>query len=175
MFGFKRKRRERIRSLPFPEKWQKILEKDIAYYHYLNSEDQTELRGHILIFRNEKKFEGFDGMEITDEIKVIIAVLACILLLHRETNYYPTSHTILVFPHHFYSQVKERLPGGIIAEGEQGRLGESWYRGPIILSWENVRRSAHDHNDKHNVVFHEFAHQLDMESGENEGTPLLPQ
>ena len=76
----------------------------------------------------KKKFEGFDGMEITDEIKVIIAVQACILLLHRETNYYPTSHTILVFPHHFYSQVKERLPGGIIAEGEQGRLGESWYQ-----------------------------------------------
>ena len=124
---------------------------------------------------NEKKFEGLDGLEITEEIKVTIAAQACILLLHRDTDYYPTLHTILVYPHLFYSQIKHRLPDGIIEEGEQGRLGESWYRGPVILSWDDVRRSAHDHNDGHNVVFHEFAHQLDSESGANEGAPLLPQ
>lgn len=175
MFGFKRKRRERIRSLPFPVKWQEILEKNIAYYNHLNAADQAELRSHIQVFLDEKEFEGFDGMEITDEIKVTIAAQACILLLHRDTDYYPTLHTILVYPHPFYSQIKHRLAGGIIQEGEQGRLGESWYRGPVILSWDDVQKSAHDHNDGHNVVFHEFAHQLDSESGANEGTPLLPQ
>jgi Mlc titration factor MtfA (ptsG expression regulator) len=81
--------------------------------------------------------------------------------------------TILVYPHPFYSNIKHNLPGGIIAEGKQGRLGESWYRGPVVLSWDDVSRSAHDHNDGHNVVFHEFAHQLDGESGTNDGAPLL--
>jgi MtfA peptidase len=175
VFGFKYKRREKIRSQPFPENWLEILEKNIAYYHQLNSDDQAELRGHIQIFLNEKEFEGFDGLEITDEIKVTIAAQACILLLHRETDYYPTLHTILVYPHPFYSQIKHRLEGGIIEEGEQGRLGESWYRGPVILAWDDVQLSAHDYNDGHNVVFHEFAHQLDSESGANEGTPLLPE
>ncbi len=174
MFGFKQKRRERLRNLPFPEKWQEILEKNIAYYHHLSKDDQTELKGHIQIFLDEKEFEGFEGLEITDEIKVTIAAQACVLLLHRETDYYPTLHTILIYPHPFYSHVKQHLPGGLIAEGEQGRLGESWYRGPVVLSWDDVLRSAHDHNDAHNVVFHEFAHQLDSESGANEGTPLLP-
>ena len=174
MFGFKRKRRVRIRGLPFPEQWQDILEKNIAYYHHLNADDQAELKNHIKIFLDEKEFESIDGLEITDEIKVTIAAQACILLLHRETDYYPTLHTILVYPHPFYSQIKHRLEGGIIEEGEQGRLGESWYRGPVILSWDDVLRSAHDHNDGHNVVFHEFAHQLDSESGANEGAPLLP-
>ena len=174
MFGLKRKKRERIRNLPFPAKWQEILENNVAYYHHLNSEDQAELRGDMQIFLSEKKFEGFDGLEITEEIKVTIAAQACILLLHRETDYYPTLHTILVYPYPFYSHIKQNLPGGIVAEGEQGRLGESWYRGPVILSWDDVRRSAHDHNDGHNVVFHEFAHQLDSESGANEGAPLLP-
>jgi Mlc titration factor MtfA (ptsG expression regulator) len=174
MFGLKQKRRQRIRNLPFPEKWQEILEKNIVYYHHLNSADQAELRGHMQIFLNEKKFEGFDGLEITEEIKVTIAAQACILLLHRDTDYYPILHTILVYPHPFYSHIKQNLPGGIVAEGEQGRLGESWYRGPVVLSWDDVRRSAHDHNDGHNVVFHEFAHQLDSESGANDGAPLLP-
>lgn len=174
MFGFKRRRRERIRNLAFPANWLEILENNIAYYHRLNSDDQAELRGDMQIFLDEKKFEGFDGMEITDEIKVTIAAQACVLLLHRETDYYPTLHTILVYPHSFYSQIKHKLAGGIIEEGEQGRLGESWYRGPVILSWDDVKRSAHDHNDGHNVVFHEFAHQLDSESGANEGAPLLP-
>jgi Mlc titration factor MtfA (ptsG expression regulator) len=174
MFGLKERRREQLRKGPFPENWEKILENNIAYYHHLSEEDKTELKGHIQIFLNEKEFEGIDGFEITDEIKVTIAAQACVLLLHRETDYYPTLHTILVYPHAFYSHVKQYLPGGIVSEGEQGRLGESWYRGPVVLSWDDVRRSAHDHNDAHNVVFHEFAHQLDSESGSNEGIPLLP-
>lgn len=175
MFGFKHRKREHIRGLPFPEKWQEILENNIAYYHHLNQEDQDELRGHIQIFLSEKKFEGLEGIELNDEIRVTIAAQACILLLHRETDYYPTLKTILVYPHPFYSQIKQRLPGGIIAEREQGRLGESWFHGPVILAWDDVQRSAHDHNDGHNVVFHEFAHQLDSESGANEGIPLITQ
>jgi len=63
---------------------------------------------------------------------------------------------------------------GIVAEGVQGRLGQSWYRGPVVLSWDDVRRTAHDHNDGQNVVFHEFAHQLDSESGANEGPLMQP-
>ncbi len=174
MFGFKHKRREHLRSLPFPEKWEEILIKNFGYYNHLSKEDQEELKGDIQIFLDEKKFEGLDGLEITDEIRVTIAAQACILLLHRETDFYPTLYTILVYPHPFYSHVKQNLPGGLVSEGEQGRLGESWYRGPVVLSWDDVLRSAHDHNDPHNVVFHEFAHQLDSESGANEGIPLLP-
>jgi Mlc titration factor MtfA (ptsG expression regulator) len=174
MFGLKQRRRKRIGNLPFPENWQKILEKNISYYHLLNSHDRSELRRHMQIFLHEKKFEGLNGFEITDEIRVTIAAQACILLLHRDTDYYPTLHTILVYPHPFYSNIRQYLPGGIVAESSQGRLGESWYRGPVILSWDDVNRAAHDHNDGHNVVFHEFAHQLDSESGGADGAPQLP-
>jgi len=37
-----------------------------------------------------------------------------------------------------------------------------------------VTRTAHDHHDGHNVVFHEFPHQLDGEWGDLEGAPALP-
>jgi hypothetical protein len=174
MFGLKHKRRERIRNQPFPETWADILEKNVAYYGRLTPKDQAELRGHIQVFLDEKTFEGCGGLEINDEIRVVIAAQACILLLHRETDYYPTLRSILVYPHHYFSPRTRQLSEGVVAEGLEGRLGESWYRGPVVLSWDAVRHKAHDHNDGHNVVFHEFAHQLDSESGANEGAPLLP-
>lgn len=90
MLGLKHKRRQRIRNRPFPQKWEEILEKNAANYHRLTPEDQAELRGHIQVFINEKDFEGCDGQEINDEIRVVIAAQACILLLHRETDFYPT-------------------------------------------------------------------------------------
>jgi Mlc titration factor MtfA (ptsG expression regulator) len=174
MFGLKHKRREQLRNQPFPPQWEEILENNVACFRTLNAEDQSELRGHIQIFLAEKTFEGFGGLEISDEIRVTVAAQACMLLLHRETDYYPTLRSIYVYPHDYFSPVTRRLPGGVVAEGLQGRLGESWYRGPVVLSWDDVRRSAHDHLDGHNVVFHEFAHQLDGESGAIDGAPHLP-
>ena len=50
----------------------------------------------------------------------------------------------------------------VMTEGPQARLGESWEHGSVVLSWDDVRRGAFDVRDGHNVVFHEFAHQLDQ-------------
>jgi Mlc titration factor MtfA (ptsG expression regulator) len=105
---------------------------------------------------------------------VTIAAQACILLLHRETDYFPLMRTIFVYPHHYFALTSRRMPGGLVREGVQARLGESWQRGPIVLSWDDVLRSAKDPDDGHNVVFHEFAHELDSESGHMEGAPRLP-
>ena len=130
MFGLKYKKRQHIRSRPFLKEWEEILEKNVPYYHRLTPDDQAELRGHIQVFLEEKQFEGCDGQEINDEVRVTIAAQACMLLLHRETAYYPTLRSILVYPHPFFSPKTQRLPGGVVAEGVQGRLGESWIRGP---------------------------------------------
>jgi Mlc titration factor MtfA (ptsG expression regulator) len=66
------------------------------------------------------------------------------------------------------------LPNGTLIETSQMRLGETWSKGSLVLAWDDVKRSAIDIHDGHNVVFHEFAHQLDYESGAAEGAPLLP-
>jgi MtfA peptidase len=174
MFGLKRRRRQRIRNQPFPPEWLEIVKKNVPYYNQLSTDDQTELQRHIQVFLAEKKFEGCGGQEITDEVRVTIAAQACILLLHRDTDYYPSLRTILVYPHHYYSPGERRLPDGTVSEAPQGRLGESWYRGPVVLSWDDVLQGAYDYHDAHNVVFHEFAHQLDNESGAGDGAPRLP-
>jgi Mlc titration factor MtfA (ptsG expression regulator) len=173
MFWFKKWRRERLANRQFPEEWLRIIEKNVPLYNGLPSEDKTELRHHILIFVGEKRFEGCRGLEITDEIKVTIAAQACVLLLHRKTDYYPGLSTILVYPRAFVIRRAEHLPGGVVAEVPQVLLGESWHRGPVVLSWDDVKHDTADINDGHNVVFHEFAHQIESSGGKGDDTIVL--
>ena len=118
-------------------------------------------------------FEGCGGLELTDEIKVTIAAQACLLLLHRETDYYPRLITILVYPHAYVAKSIEPIGGGVVLEGETARLGEAWKDGVVVLSWDDVRQGASDLHDGHNVVLHEFAHQLDQQDGSADGAPIL--
>jgi Mlc titration factor MtfA (ptsG expression regulator) len=172
---FKRRKRRRLREAPFPDDWRAILENRVAYYHRLTPGERAELRGHIQVFLAEKGFEGCGGQEISDEIRVTIAALACVLLLNRETDYFPLMQTVLVYPRHYLVPAVEELEGGIVSEEMLDFEGESWHRGPVVLSWEDVGQDASDAEDGYNVVFHEFAHQLDSESGAEDGAPPLPE
>lgn len=157
---------------PFPPDWTCILE-EIPIFGRLPEVDRAELRGHIQAFLAEKRFEGCGGLEITDEIRVTIAAHASVLLLHRETDYYPQLESILVYPHAYEAPSEYHIGEYLVEEGTEVREGESWYRGSMVLSWDDVRRGAADLKDGENVVFHEFAHQLDDETGAADGTPVL--
>jgi Mlc titration factor MtfA (ptsG expression regulator) len=173
MFLFKNFRRNRIRKRPFRTDWLKIIEANVPYYNSLPPDDKIELQQHILVFLAEKSFEGCLGLKITDEIKITIAAYACILLLHRKTDYYPRLRSILVYPQTFVAPHKEYLAGGIVAEGDIPLRGQSWHKGPVILSWDDVRHSYADAHDGQNVVFHEFAHQIDSTGGESDSSQVL--
>lgn len=162
-----------MRRRAFPDGWVEVLERNVPAYGRLSREDRAELRGHLLVFLDEKKFEGCGGLEMTDEVRVTIAAQACMLLLHRETDYYPQLKTILVYPSRYFSVESRPVGGGVMVEGRQTRLGESWHRGPVVLSWDDVRRGASDPDDGRNVTLHEFAHQLDSEDGDTDGAPAL--
>jgi len=170
MLAFKKWRRRRISQKAFPEPWLKIIEENVPFYKNLPDEDKKELQRHILIFISEKYFEGCGGLKITDQIKVTIATQACILLLHRKTDYYPGLSSILVHPQAYVAHMTEHLPGGVVTEGLDVRLGESWHRGSVVLSWDDVRCGAADIHDGHNVVFHEFAHQLEDSGARGDST-----
>jgi MtfA peptidase len=170
---FRNRRRERLRSQPFPPAWLDIIKKNVPILKRLPQVYQRELQGHIQVFLAEKFFEGCGGLELTDEIKVTIAAQACLLLLHRETGYYPRLVTILVYPHAYVARSVEPIGGGIVLEGETARLGEAWKDGVVVLSWDDVRQGALDLHDGHNVVLHEFAHQLDQQDGSADGAPIL--
>jgi Mlc titration factor MtfA (ptsG expression regulator) len=174
MFRFLRnRRRKKVKARPFPDEWRGYVDQHVPYAALLNEKDHTELEGHILVFLEEKTFEGCGGLEMTDEIKVSIAAQACMLLLGRDTDYYPGLESILVYPSAYVATTRRALPGGAVVETEQTRLGESWGSGQVVLSWDDVERGAADVDDGHNVVFHEFAHQLDGLNPTSDGAPLL--
>ncbi len=165
--------RARIRSAPFPAEWQAILERNVPYYGQLPPADRAELRSHILVFLHEKRFEGCGGLEITDEVKVTIAAQACVLLLHRSTDCFPLLGTILVYPHAYSATFRRPLTRNVPIEGLEVRRGESWHRGVIVLSWDSIAGPTAQRGRARNVVFHEFAHQLDDEAGAADGAPDL--
>ena len=174
MFGFlKKQRRDRIRSQPFPSDWRDILARHYSTYFRLPPADRKELEGHILVFLEEKRFEGCGGQDITDEVRVLIAAQACLLLLHRDTDYYPELKTVLVYPSTYVARTHWREEQEITDWRNRVRLGESWPSGAVVLAWDAALAGAADPADGQNVVLHEFAHQLDQENGAADGFPPL--
>jgi Mlc titration factor MtfA (ptsG expression regulator) len=175
MFGLlTRRRRARLRTQPFPAEWRAIIERNLAIFRRLPPDDQTQLLGHVQVFLDEKKFEGCGGLELTDEIRVTIAAQACLLLLHRETDYYPELTVILVYPTGYTARGERHVGGGIWEEGDDDRLGHTGRDlRALVLAWDSARHGAADPVDGENLVVHEFAHQLDYEDRRTDGTPAL--
>jgi len=167
-------RRKRLRSQPFPPGWERILEREVPLYDSLPTADREELKGHIQVFLAEKQFEGAGGLTMTDTVRVVIAAQACLLLLHRETDYYPGLSSIVVYPDEYLAPFEEMDEAGVVTTGTDRRSGESWEQGTLVLSWEDVQMAGVDGEGAYNVVLHEFAHQLDAEDGITDGAPFFP-
>ena len=168
-----RRRRDQLKSKPFPKEWRLILRRNVPYFYSMPTDIQLQLKQHVLVFLGEKKFYGFEGLYITDEIRVTIAAQACLLLLNRATDYYPKLKSIYVYPAAFIATHETRDPAGVLQNNPRVLSGESWELGKVILSWKDSKEGALVFNDGHNVVIHEFAHQLDQETGSANGAPFL--
>jgi Mlc titration factor MtfA (ptsG expression regulator) len=166
-------RLKRVLARPIDAAWLATLERNIPVYTRMSGELQLQLQKRVQQFLHQKTFVGCAGLEVDDEMRVTIAGLACLLLLNRSTGVYPQLHTVLVYPSAFLVPRKQVDEAGVVTEARQDLLGESWGDGRVILSWDHVRRGAQDWTDGQNVVLHEFAHQLDSESGSNNGAPYL--
>lgn len=169
----KKRRRAKLKALDFPDAWKRILASNVSIYRHLTDQLKNQLHEHINVFLGEKRFEGCEGIEISDEIKVTIAGYACIMLLNRKTDYYPTLSTILVYPHSYFVEEIADTAGSEHVLDHAERAGESWAAGTVVLAWDEVKHEALDIADGYNVALHEFAHQLDEESGDTDGVPLL--
>ena len=169
----RKKRRELFAASPFPLEWRIFLTHNFSLYRKLPSPLQRKLERCINIFLNEKVFVGCNGCVITDEIRVLIAAQACLLILGAETDYYPGFKTILVYPETYIAKAT-RQDGVLRSETVDARAGESWYRGPVIVAWDQVLQGAREGSDGHNVVLHEFAHKLDEANSHMDGLPVLP-
>ena len=163
---------KKVMHREFPFEWEKILRNNVALYKHIPHNMKTQLHEDINVFMDEKNFEGCGGLEITEEIKISIAAQACILLLNKKVNFFPKLVTILVYPSAYVGK-KVTMMGGVPVEEDSARLGESWNEGTVVLAWDHVKQETFDINNAHNVVLHEFAHQLDQEDGVADGAPIM--
>ena len=170
---FRKRRRSKLRRRPFPKAWLEIIQANVPVFLRMPDEAQSELLEHVQVFLHEKRFEGCGGLEITDEIRVTIAAQACVLLVHRESRYFPKLRSILVYPNAYVTKATSWSEDGTLTEEASHRLGESWGTGSVVLSWNASEGGAASPHDGNNVVFHEFAHQLDQEDGHADGAPIL--
>jgi Mlc titration factor MtfA (ptsG expression regulator) len=166
-------RLKRALRQPMAPGWIDTLRRNLPIYSRMAPELQQQLHQRIQQFLHQKKFVGCEGQHIDDEVRVTIAGQACLLLLNRPSRVYPGLDAVLVYPSAFLVPRQQVDAAGVVTETRQDLLGESWGDGRVVLSWDHVRRGAHDDSDGQNVVLHEFAHQLDSESGSNNGAPYL--
>lgn len=159
----------KIESLDFPESYKNTLSKT-PHYSKLSTLDQKKLQRSILRFIYTKDFVGVE-LDVTDEMKVITAFYACLLLVHKETeSCYEDLKTIIIYPHAVV--VKEvKSAGGIFTKEQfviQGRSANH----TVVLTWHEAKKEAY-HLRHNNVIIHEFAHEIDFMDGYIDGIPPL--
>jgi Mlc titration factor MtfA (ptsG expression regulator) len=157
---------------PFPGEWEAVLH-ELNFYNLLTPAEQEHLRRDVRVFVAEKNWEGV-RIALTDEMRVRVAAHACYLILHLDLSCYDRTMSILIYPDSYAVPQEFALQGGGMIVGRSERLGENWYRGPIILSWPDVLAAGSESARTRNLVYHEFAHELDTLNGRAvDGTPPL--
>jgi MtfA peptidase len=166
-------RRARVRRQPFPHAWRDTLRRRMPAFARLPADLQLQVKKHVQVLVAEKPFIGCAGLVITDEMRVLIAAQAALLLLNRQADYFGNLRQVLVYPGAFVVDREHADDSGLTHGTRRALAGESWQQGQLLLSWDDVLAGAADPDDGHNVVIHEFAHQLDQEAGSANGAPWL--
>ncbi len=170
----RKQRQQQLRAIPFPAKWRKLLQQNWPLYRALPADLQQELRKQVQRFIGETEFVGCAGLTVTEPMKVMIAAQASLLTLKLPVSDYPGLRQVLVYPDAFGVTANHADTAGVVHDQLQWREGESWQQGQVVLSWRHTLQGAAVADDGRNLVFHEFAHQLDGQTGQVNGSPALP-
>lgn len=168
------RRRRKWLAEPFPEEWRGFVTENCRLFDRLDGDDRERVEAFVRVFVREKYWEGCNGIEMTDEIRVTIAANAAILVLGFDGFYFDRLQSVLVYPERYYAKSTQQMPGGVVRESRDVRLGEAWNRGPVVLVWRDALDGGRNPDTGRNVVMHEFAHLLDMaDDDQADGVPFL--
>ena len=171
------RRREAILEHPFDPAWEEAIDRNVAHWCYLTDTEREHMRDLVQVFVAEKNWEGAGGLELSDEMRATVAADACLLILELEHDFYRGVESIVIYPSTVRPPQRQVGSFEIVTsplEAPMPRLGEAWAGGPVILAWDSVLCGSRNARDGVNLVFHEFAHKLDMLSGHADGVPPLP-
>lgn len=169
---FRRWREGRIlRQSPYSEAdWQQARSR-LPLLNQLSHEEQTRLRRLAILFLHDKSLEGAGGLVVSTELQLVIALQACLPILNLGLDWYDGWVSVVIHPAGFQPVHTETDEYGVVHEVSHALSGESWERGPVVLSAEDSLGGGIV--DGHNLVIHEFAHKLDMQNGVANGMPPL--
>jgi Mlc titration factor MtfA (ptsG expression regulator) len=174
---WRERRRSSILQQPFPAAQLEVIQRNVKHYGRLSAAEQQRLRDLVQVFVAEKSWEGCGGLTLTEEMKFTIAAQACLLVLGLPHRLYENVESILVYPSTVVRPAQPAgvfvRPGTLVENGPTALFGEAHRHGPVVLAWDRVLRDGQQPNRGHNLVYHEFAHQLDMLDGDADGTPPL--
>lgn len=152
--------------------WQEV-EEGLALLQGMTAVEKAHLRELSTLFLHEKNFIGAQGFQLSDAMCVVIAAQACLPVLRIGLNCLEGWTDVVVYPEAFRVSRDAIDEVGVVHHQEQILIGESWSRGPLILSWADVERDRLNMHSGHNVVIHEIAHKLDALNGSTNGYPPL--
>ncbi|HVY82772.1 MAG TPA: M90 family metallopeptidase [Steroidobacteraceae bacterium] len=154
-----RRRAARFRE-PFPPEWRALLERSLPLYRRIPPDLRSKLEPVVRAFLADVQFLGCRGLQVTDEMRLVIGVQACLLVVERDPRAYESLGSVLLYPDEFVVNQTDEDEAGVVTEGESVLSGQSLDTAQIVLSWQDVQ----DHGSEteiYNVVLHEFAHFLD--------------
>lgn len=177
MFGWwtKWKRKRRL-AIPEPRELRSSLEMDLWQWSYLPAQVQNSAVDWLRTFYEEKYWEGCNGFTLSSYHRWIISAQASLITLGFPDQYFTGCQTLLIYPEDYVAPGVTHMVGSHIGVyGDQPRSGQTSYRGPLILNWRAVERSAVGPNGGRSLAIHELAHQLDFDNGPGaDGLPPLP-
>jgi Mlc titration factor MtfA (ptsG expression regulator) len=156
-----------------PEGWAEIVDERVALWPTFNADEREVVEATSDWLLRHKHWEGSQGHDLTDEMTVTIAVQAALVVLGLSVHEYREVSAIIVYPTAMQSRGVYAGPiSGTLVDGVTPVLGEAHDgRGPVLLAWDQARDAARNPGRGHNVVFHEFAHKIDMLDSVTDGTP----
>jgi len=149
---------------PFAAQWRALLEEKVPLYRRMPQDLRLRLEPPVRAFLADVRFVGCQGLEVTDEMRLVIAVQACLLIVERDPRAYEALASVLLYPDQFIVNETDEDEAGVVHEGESVLSGQSLDTSRIVLSWRDVQESLVE-GDAYNVVLHEFAHYLDNSVG----------
>ena len=149
-----------------------MLARNVSWYDLLNKAEQETMEDLVRLFLDRTRFEGI-GIEITDEIRAVIAYEACLLILRLGIEWYRDVTSVIVYPSMVVREGAHGIGHGIVDESAVPLLGEARLHGPVLIVWDTAIRQARHPGQGRNVVLHEFAHKIDMFDGGVDGMPGL--
>ena len=169
LFRSWRRRRALDRTKLDPALWQQV-SAALPFLRGLSDEEMARLRELSVLFLSEKQMHGAQGLELTDAMRLSIAVQACLPILNLGLDWYEGWVGVIVYPGEFRVRKEEMDGHGVVHTIDAELSGEAWPGGPVVLSWQDAGTSETGYN----VVIHEFAHKLHMLRGDDDGFPQPP-